>query len=85
MPRLWIRLRSMSISSQSSSPQTGSIDCKDALEILQHPADVHSPLLVKVFMGGLLTLSVMQVIWLGQIVLKLKEELGGMLSKAKAA
>jgi hypothetical protein len=59
--------------------------CRDGLRILESDPDIHSRFLVKVFMGGLLTLSVMQVIWLGQIVLKLKEELGGMLSKAKAA
>ena len=51
--------------------------CKDALEILQHPADVHSPLLVKVFMGGLIILSVMQVIWLGEICAKVYEEVLG--------
>jgi len=51
---------------------------------LDNDPDIHSRFLVKLFMGGLLTLSVMQVIWLGQIVLKLREELGGMLSSSKA-
>ena len=58
--------------------------CRDGFRILDNDPDIHSRFLVKLFMGGLLTLSVMQVIWLGQIVLKLREELGGMLSSSKA-
>ena len=48
--------------------------CKDALEILEAGDGVHSPLLVKVFMGGLIILSIMQVIWLGEICAKVYEE-----------
>ena len=42
--------------------------CRDALDVLADDPQIHSPFLVKLFMGGLLTLSVMQAVWLFQIV-----------------
>jgi len=58
--------------------------CRDALDVLADDPQIHSPFLVKLFMGGLLTLSVMQAVWLFQIVERMYVEIKALLKPKKA-